>query len=133
MNPKVGDSSPPQVDTFSVSKTFTRTPVRMSKMNAVVRAQLTFQMFNFTSKIHTAPRGQRTAMAVPECFAVVLLKGQWIVHSRNGMIRLVSKYHRLMSKYHRPVSMVPFLVMGYQYAPQVAMIKNQSGASVWMS
>ena len=41
MNPKVGGLSPIQVETFSVSKnfdTFTRTPVLVSKMNAVARA-----------------------------------------------------------------------------------------------
>ena len=37
-------SSPPQVEDFSVSKTFTRTSVRVSKMNAVACAQITFQM-----------------------------------------------------------------------------------------
>ena len=40
-------SSPPRVETCSVKKTnidtFTRTPVRVSKMNAVARAQLTIQ------------------------------------------------------------------------------------------
>ena len=44
MNLKVGDSSPSQFETFSVSKTFTITSVRVSKLNAVARAQLTFQM-----------------------------------------------------------------------------------------
>ena len=45
MNPKVGGSSSPQVETFSVSKTLTLSrSVRVSKMNAVARAQLTFQM-----------------------------------------------------------------------------------------
>ena len=41
MNTKVWGSSPPQVETFSVSKnfdTFTRTPKRVSKMNAVAHA-----------------------------------------------------------------------------------------------
>ena len=54
MNPKVGCSSPPQVETFSVSKnheTFPRTPVRVSKMNAVARAQLTFQMLTLLKEI----------------------------------------------------------------------------------
>ena len=50
MNPKVGGSNPPQVETFSVSDTFTRTPVRVSKMNAVARAQLTFQMLTLLKK-----------------------------------------------------------------------------------
>ena len=44
MNPKVGGSSPPRVETFSAIwlrnfDTFPRTPVRASKMNAVARAQ----------------------------------------------------------------------------------------------
>ena len=46
-NPKVGGSNPPQVETFSVSKNvdpFTRTSVRVPKMNAIVHAQLTFQI-----------------------------------------------------------------------------------------
>ena len=41
MNPRAEDSSPSQVETFSVSKTFdifTTTSVRVSEMNAVVRA-----------------------------------------------------------------------------------------------
>ena len=53
MNPKVGGSSPSQVETFSVLKnfdTFTRTSVRVSKMNVVVRAQLTFQMLTLLQK-----------------------------------------------------------------------------------
>ena len=47
MNPKAGGSSPPQVEVFAVSKnfnTFTRTYFRVSKMNDVARAQLTFQL-----------------------------------------------------------------------------------------
>ena len=43
MNPKVGGSSPSQVETFSVSQTFT-TSVRVSKMNAVAHAQLRFEI-----------------------------------------------------------------------------------------
>ena len=50
MNPNVGGSSLSQVETFSVSKTFTRTSVRESKMNAVARAQLTFQMLTLLKK-----------------------------------------------------------------------------------
>ena len=53
MNPKVGGSSPFQVETFSASKNFdpfSRTPVRVSKMNAVARAQLTFQMLTLLQK-----------------------------------------------------------------------------------
>ena len=53
MNLKVGGSSTPQVETFSVSKnfdTFTRTSVRVSKINAVARAQLTFQMLTLLPK-----------------------------------------------------------------------------------
>ena len=53
MNPKVGGSNPPHVETVSVSKnvdTFTRTPVRVSKMNAVARTQLIFQMSFFLQK-----------------------------------------------------------------------------------
>ena len=56
MNPMVGGSSPPQVETFSVSiknfDTFTRTPVHVSKMNAVARAQLTFQMLTLLLYIY---------------------------------------------------------------------------------
>ena len=48
MNPKVGGSSPAHVgrDIFCLNNfdTFTRTSVRVSKMNAVARVQLTFQM-----------------------------------------------------------------------------------------
>ena len=44
MNPKIGGSSPPQVGTFSVFDTFTRTSFRLSIMNAVARAQLLLQM-----------------------------------------------------------------------------------------
>ena len=53
VNPKVGGSSPPQVEAFSVSKnfeTFTRTPVHVSNMHAVARAQLTFQMLALLKK-----------------------------------------------------------------------------------
>ena len=48
MNPKVGGSSPPQVETFSLKNfyTFTRTSVRVSKMNVDAHAQLTFQMLS---------------------------------------------------------------------------------------
>ena len=47
VNRKVGGSSPPQVETYSVSKnfgTYTRTSVRVSKKNAVAHPHLTFQM-----------------------------------------------------------------------------------------
>ena len=47
MNPKVWGQSPPQVETFCVSKTFdtfTRTSVYVSKMNAVACAQLTLNV-----------------------------------------------------------------------------------------
>ena len=48
MNPKIGGSSPPQVETFSVSKTLPLSQehpsVRVSNMNAAARAQFTFQM-----------------------------------------------------------------------------------------
>ena len=53
MNPKVGGSSPSQVETFYCLKNFdifTRTPVRVSKMNDVSRAQLTFQMLTLLQK-----------------------------------------------------------------------------------
>ena len=53
MNPKVGGSSPPSGrDIFCLKNfdTFTRTPVRMSKMNAVARAQFTFQMLTLLPK-----------------------------------------------------------------------------------
>ena len=52
MNPKVGGSSPAQVETFSVSKTLTltRTPIRVSQMNAATRTQLTFQMLILLQK-----------------------------------------------------------------------------------
>ena len=51
LNPKIGGSGPTQVEAFSVSKnTFTRTSVRVSKMNAVARAQLTFKMLTLLKK-----------------------------------------------------------------------------------
>ena len=50
MNPKVGGSSPPQVECLKNFDTFTRTPIRVSKMNAVARAQLTFQMLTLLQK-----------------------------------------------------------------------------------
>ena len=53
MNSKVGGSSPPQVETFSVSKTLTLSqehPIHVSKINAVARAQLTFQMLTLLQK-----------------------------------------------------------------------------------
>ena len=52
MNPKVGGSSPPQFDIFclKIFDTFKRTPVRVSKMNAVARAQLTFQVLTLLQK-----------------------------------------------------------------------------------
>ena len=56
MNPRFGGSSPPQVETFFVSKSLTLSqehpPVRESKMNAVARAQLTFQMSTLLQKYH---------------------------------------------------------------------------------
>ena len=54
MNPKIGGSSPPQVETFSVSKTLTLSQEHpfVSKMNAVVRAQLTFQMLTLLQNIY---------------------------------------------------------------------------------
>ena len=45
--------SAPQVETFSVSKTFTRTPVRVSKMNAFARAQITFQILTSLQNTYT--------------------------------------------------------------------------------
>ena len=51
INMKVGGSSPPQVETFSVSKTFTITSVCASKTNVVDRAQLTWQMLSLVEKI----------------------------------------------------------------------------------
>ena len=53
MNPKVGGSSPPQVETFFVSKKFdtlTRTSIRVLKMKDVVRAPLTYQMLTSIKK-----------------------------------------------------------------------------------
>ena len=51
MVPKVGGSSPPHLSSIHYLSqsfdTFTRTRVRVSKMNAVARAQLTFQMIFF--------------------------------------------------------------------------------------
>ena len=47
MNPKIGGfESPSGRDIFCLKNfdTFTRTPVRVSKINAVARPQLTFQM-----------------------------------------------------------------------------------------
>ena len=52
-NPKVGGSSPPQMETFSVSKTLTLSqeyPVRVSKMNAAACTQLTFEMLILLKK-----------------------------------------------------------------------------------
>ena len=54
MNSEVGGSSPPPVETFSDSKTLTFSqehPVRVSKIIAVVRAQLTFQMLTLLKNI----------------------------------------------------------------------------------
>ena len=53
MNPKVGGSSPPSGrDIFCLENfdTFTRTAVHVSKMNAVARAQLSFQMLILLQK-----------------------------------------------------------------------------------
>ena len=47
INPKVGGSSPPLSQNFD---TFTRTSARVSKMNSVARAQLTFQMLTLLKK-----------------------------------------------------------------------------------
>ena len=47
MNPKIGGSSPPQVETFSVSKTLS---VCVSKINAVACAQIAFQMLTLFKK-----------------------------------------------------------------------------------
>ena len=55
MNPKVGVSDPSQIETFSVSKTFARTCVRVSKMNAVACAQLTAQMLTVLLKLFISP------------------------------------------------------------------------------
>ena len=49
MNPKVGGSSTPSVEIFSVSKKID-TPVLVSKINAVPSAQLTFQMLILLKK-----------------------------------------------------------------------------------
>ena len=51
MNPKVDGSIPPR-DIFCLKNfgTFTRTSVRVSKMNAVARAQLAFQMLTLLQK-----------------------------------------------------------------------------------
>ena len=57
MNPQVGGSSPPQSETFFVSKTLTLSQEHpfVSKMNAVTCAQLTFQMSTLPHKfIHTS-------------------------------------------------------------------------------
>ena len=53
MNPKVGSLTPPQVETFSVSKSSTLSqehPFVSQKMNAVVGAQLTFLMLTSLQK-----------------------------------------------------------------------------------
>ena len=51
MNPKVGGSSPPQVEGDSLNfRHFHKNIVRESKMNAVFRAQLTFQMLTLLQK-----------------------------------------------------------------------------------
>ena len=55
MNPKVAGSSSSEVDTFSVSKTLTTSQEnRVSEMNAVARAQLTFQMLTYLTDEVTA-------------------------------------------------------------------------------
>ena len=52
LNPKVGGSSPLRSDIFRLKTfdTFTRTPVRVSKMKAVAPAQLTFQKLTLLQK-----------------------------------------------------------------------------------
>ena len=52
MNPKVGGSSLPQVETFLSQNfdTFTRTSVGVSKMNVVARAQLTYQLLTLVKR-----------------------------------------------------------------------------------
>ena len=57
MNPKVGGSSPPQIETFSFSKTLTLSQEHpfVSKMNAVARAQLTFQRLTSNLSVPSEP------------------------------------------------------------------------------
>ena len=50
MNSKVGGSSPPKVETFSVSKTLTISQEHVSKINAVAPVQLKFQMLTLLQK-----------------------------------------------------------------------------------
>ena len=70
----------------------------------------------------------RTVMAALKCFAV-FLRGKWISHPPNRMIRVEAEPGHI-SKYHMtPVLMVWILVTMYNYASQVAMIRSQSGAS----
>ena len=57
MNPKVGGFvSPSDRDIFCLNNfdTFTRTPVHVSKMNAVACAQLTYQMLTLLKDVYTA-------------------------------------------------------------------------------
>ena len=53
INAKVGGSSPFRQDIFCLKNfdTFTRTPIRVSKINVVSCAQLTFQMLTLLQKI----------------------------------------------------------------------------------
>ena len=52
-----GFESPSGRDMFCLKNfdTFTRTPVGVSKMNAVARAQLTYQLLTLVKKISTPP------------------------------------------------------------------------------
>ena len=52
-----GFESPSGQDIFCLKNfdTFTRTPIRVSKMNAVARAQLTFQMLTLLKKYVICP------------------------------------------------------------------------------
>ena len=53
MNPKVGGSSHPSggdIFCLKIFDAFTRTPVCVSKINAVARVQLTFQMLTLLQK-----------------------------------------------------------------------------------
>ena len=70
-NHMVKGSSPPQVETFSVSKTFTRTPRPMSKMNAVARAKLTFQTLILLKKTHIIQKFQALQLIVLVAFGAV--------------------------------------------------------------
>ena len=75
MNPKIWGLSPPQVETFSVSKTdtFTRTSIHVSKRNAVAPAQLIFQMLTLLKK-YRYHQSQYSKTWDSKCLALIAQK-----------------------------------------------------------